>query len=74
LPSPSSVALRFVEHAPDSSEIFKLFHAGSPEAHDASDRGSAVMDIFRVNKGLIVEHWDVEQAVPAEPKNRNTMF
>jgi predicted SnoaL-like aldol condensation-catalyzing enzyme len=41
---------------------------------DASDRGSAVMDIFRVNKGLIVEHWDVEQAVPAEPKNRNTMF
>ena len=41
---------------------------------DASDRGSAVVDIFRVDKGLIVEHWDVEQAVPAEPKNRNTMF
>ena len=29
LPSLSSVALRFVEHAFDSSEIFKLFHAGS---------------------------------------------
>ena len=41
---------------------------------DANDRGSAVVDIFRVDKGLIVEHWDVEQAVPSEPKNRNTMF
>ena len=41
---------------------------------DASDRGSAVVDIFRVEKGLIVEHWDVEQAVPAQAKNRNTMF
>ena len=41
---------------------------------DANDRGSAVVDIFRVDKGLIVEHWDVEQAVPEKPKNRNTMF
>lgn len=41
---------------------------------DANDRGSSVVDIFRVDKGLIVEHWDVEQAVPAQPKNHNTMF
>ena len=41
---------------------------------DANDRGSVVVDIFRVDKGLIVEHWDVEQAVPEKPKNRNTMF
>jgi predicted SnoaL-like aldol condensation-catalyzing enzyme len=36
--------------------------------------GSAVVDIFRVELGFIVEHWDVMQAVPESPKNSNTMF
>jgi predicted SnoaL-like aldol condensation-catalyzing enzyme len=27
------------------------------------------MDLFRVNDGLIVEHWDVIQAVPEDPVN-----
>lgn len=43
-------------------------------AANPTERGSAVVDIFRVEQGLIVEHWDVEQAVPAKAKNRNTMF
>jgi predicted SnoaL-like aldol condensation-catalyzing enzyme len=38
------------------------------------DRGNAVVDIFRVENDLIVEHWDVMQAVPESPKNANTMF
>jgi predicted SnoaL-like aldol condensation-catalyzing enzyme len=38
------------------------------------DRGSAVVDIFRVEGDRIVEHWDVEQAVPAKSGNKNTMF
>lgn len=43
-----------------------------------NDRGSAVVDMFRVKKIngklQIVEHWDVIQQVPAQSANNNTMF
>lgn len=38
------------------------------------DRGSAVVDIYRVQDGYLVEHWDVIQPVPEESMNDNTMF
>lgn len=38
------------------------------------DAGLAVVDIFRVANGMIVEHWDVIQPVPENPVNPNTMF
>jgi predicted SnoaL-like aldol condensation-catalyzing enzyme len=41
---------------------------------DASDRGSAVVDIFRIEKGKVVEHWDVIQPIPEKSANDNTMF
>lgn len=36
--------------------------------------GKAVIDIYRLEDGKIVEHWDVVQAVPTESANPNTMF
>jgi predicted SnoaL-like aldol condensation-catalyzing enzyme len=37
-------------------------------------KGKAVVDIFRLEDGKIVEHWDVGQEVPETAKNDNTMF
>jgi predicted SnoaL-like aldol condensation-catalyzing enzyme len=37
-------------------------------------RGNAIVDIFRIENGKVVEHWDVVQAVPEKALNDNTMF
>jgi predicted SnoaL-like aldol condensation-catalyzing enzyme len=38
------------------------------------DRGTAVVDIFRIEDGKVAEHWDVIQPVPEKPANDNSMF
>jgi predicted SnoaL-like aldol condensation-catalyzing enzyme len=38
------------------------------------DPGFAVVDIFRMEGGMIKEHWDVLQEVPTDPVNKSSMF
>ena len=40
------------------------------------ERGSAVVDLFRIEGGYLVEHWDIIQPIPdpATAQNSNGMF
>jgi predicted SnoaL-like aldol condensation-catalyzing enzyme len=39
-----------------------------------AERGGAVVDMFRLEGGKIVEHWDVLQAIPEQSANAHPMF
>jgi predicted SnoaL-like aldol condensation-catalyzing enzyme len=54
---------------------FVIVHAHArPNPDDPNDRGTAVMDIFRLEGDKVVEHWDVAQPIPEKSANQNTMF
>lgn len=61
---------RVIRSAVDGDLVWLHVHS----VNDNNDRGQAVLDIFRVNEGKIVEHWDVIQNVPEKAANSNTMF
>lgn len=63
---------RLVHAAAEGDLVWTHMHS----TENPQDRGRAIMDIFRVKDGKIVEHWDVVQPIP-EPekaKNKNGMF
>ena len=51
---------------------FVILHVHS--VREPGTRGRAIVDIFKLENGKIVEHWDVIQEIPENPANGNTMF
>ena len=51
---------------------YVILHVHSVREKDT--RGRAIVDIFRLENGKIVEHWDVVQDVPEKAANTNGMF
>ena len=62
------------------SEFKKVFADGDyvivhvHAVREPGTRGLAIMDIFRLENGKVVEHWDVAQPIPEKAVNDNTMF
>ncbi|MDF0580025.1 nuclear transport factor 2 family protein [Bradyrhizobium yuanmingense] len=51
---------------------FVILHVHS--VREPGTRGRAIVDIFKLENGKIVEHWDVIQEIPENAANGNTMF
>jgi predicted SnoaL-like aldol condensation-catalyzing enzyme len=62
------------------SEIKQVFADGDyvilhvHSIKEPGTRGQAIVDLFRLENGKIVEHWDVIQLIPEKSANSNTMF
>jgi predicted SnoaL-like aldol condensation-catalyzing enzyme len=62
------------------SEIKRVFADGDyvilhvHAVREPGTRGNAIIDIFRLENGKIVEHWDVVQPIPEKAANTNGMF
>ena len=62
------------------SEIKRIFAVGDfvivhdHAVREAGTRGLAIVNIYKLESGKVVEHWDVIQTVPEQPANNNGMF
>jgi predicted SnoaL-like aldol condensation-catalyzing enzyme len=74
------IAMRKEKFPNARSEIKRVFAEGDfvilhvHGVREPGERGVAIVDIFRLEKGKIVEHWDVVQPIPEQPANDNGMF
>ncbi|PGW26027.1 pyruvate kinase [Bacillus thuringiensis] len=70
----------FVKNPNSSAEIKRVVAEGDTVAlhvhsrTNSQDKGVAIVDIFCIKDGKIVDHWDVIQEIPNEAANDNTMF
>jgi predicted SnoaL-like aldol condensation-catalyzing enzyme len=68
------------DHPESHSEIKQIFAEGDyvllnvHMVRHPGERGLAIGEIFRLEDGKIVEHWDRIQPIPETAKNSNTMF
>jgi predicted SnoaL-like aldol condensation-catalyzing enzyme len=64
----------------NKSEIKRIFADGDyvivhvHAVREPGTRGNAIVDIFRLENGKVVEHWDVVQPIPENAANSNGMF
>ena len=74
------IAQRKEKFANAKSEIKRAFAEGDyvilhvHGVREPGERGVAIVDIFRLENGKIVEHWDVVQPIPEKTANSNGMF
>src|SRR6516165_330400 len=75
---------RYTQHNPlaaDGREGFKRIFADGDyvivhvhAVREPGTRGNAIVDIFKLENGKVVEHWDVIQPIPEKAANDNGMF
>ena len=64
----------------NKSEIKRIFADGDyvivhvHAVREPGTRGNAIIDIFRLENGKVVEHWDAVQPIPEKSNNTNGMF
>ena len=74
------IALRKEKFPSAKSEIKRAFAEGDyvilhvHAVREPGTRGNAIVDIFKLENGKIVEHWDVVQPIPEKAANQNGMF
>ena len=55
-----------------AEDDYVILHVHS--VREPGTRGRAIFDLFKLEKGKIVEHWDTVQDIPEQSANPNGMF